>query len=201
MTSPPSRTGRPVGVGARAAAARPTGTPAVAKKPRKAAVPEPKQPAALLPIATVAVDISLSHLDRPFDYLVPNDLGDAAQPGARVRVRFAGRLVDGFVLDRLERSEHGGRLGYLERVVSPEPVLTAEVVALARAVAGRYVGSLADVLRLAVPPRHARAEVSVPEAGAVQPAAAATALPADWSTYPAGAAFLTAVARGSAARA
>lgn len=152
-------------------------------------------------MATVAVDISLSHLDRPFDYLVPTDLGDAAQPGVRVRVRFAGRLVDGYVLDRLERSEHGGRLGYLERVVSPEPVLAAEVLALARAVADRYVGSLADVLRLAVPPRHARAEASVPEAGADQPAAAATALPADWSAYPAGAAFLTAVTRASAARA
>lgn len=154
-----------------------------------------------MPVATVAVDISLSHLDRPFDYLVPTDLGDAAQPGVRVRVRFAGRLVDGYVLDRLERSEHGGRLGYLERVVSPEPVLAAEVLALARAVADRYVGSLADVLRLAVPPRHARAEASVPEAGADQPAAAATALPADWSAYPAGAAFLTAVTRASAARA
>ncbi|MDQ6658464.1 MAG: primosomal protein N' [Actinomycetota bacterium] len=218
MTPPRSRTAKPAGTGTRAAAAQSAGTPSTAKKPSKtAALPSPKQPVELLPVATVAVDISLSHLDRPFDYLVPADLGETAQPGARVRVRFAGRLVDGFVLDRLERSEHGGRLGYLERVVSPEPVLTAEVLALARAVADRYVGSLADVLRLAVPPRHAGAETAVPTApeaagdqpptagqpvaGADRPADITAALPAGWSDYPAGSAFLTAVTRGTAARA
>ena len=62
------------------------------------------------------------------------------------------------MLERVDASEHAGRLAYLERVVSPEPVLDPGVAALARAVADRYAGSLADVLRLAVPPRHARVE-------------------------------------------
>src|SRR5262249_16711241 len=69
------------------------------------------------PVARVCVDVSLPHLDRPFDYLVPAKLSESAQPGVRVRVRFAGQLVDGFVLERIERSEHGGRLANLERVV------------------------------------------------------------------------------------
>ena len=47
----------------------------------------------------------------------------------------------------------------------PEPVLTPEVAALARAVADRYAGTLADVLRLAVPPRHAAAESAPARAG------------------------------------
>ena len=34
-----------------------------------------------LPVARVAVDISLAHLDRPFDYLVPARLDQAAVPG------------------------------------------------------------------------------------------------------------------------
>lgn len=170
-----------------------------------------KQPAQRLPIALVAVDISLSHLDRPFDYLVPAGLDTDARPGARVRVRFAGRLVDGFVLQRREISDHGGRLGYLERVVSPEPVLSGEIAELARAVADRYVGSLADVLRLAIPPRHARAEASVPLAAAAAPVAPGGGGGGDssrvvqvsdaWAAYPAGRAFLTAVSRGKAARA
>ncbi|AVT40307.1 primosomal protein N' [Plantactinospora sp. BB1] len=104
------------------------------------------------------MDVPLAHLDRPFDYLVPADLADQARPGTRVRVRFAGQLVDGWLLDRAELSAHEGRLSYLERVVSPEPVLTPEIARLARAVADRYAGNLADVLRLAVPPRHARVE-------------------------------------------
>ena len=122
------------------------------------------------PVARVAVDVSLAHLDRPFDYLVPADLDEPAVPGCRVRVRFAGRLVDGFVLERRRTSEHDGQLAFLDKVVSAEPVLRPEVAALARAVADRYAGTLADVLRLAVPPRHARVE-NAPAAGA--PAASA----------------------------
>nr|WP_141961421.1 primosomal protein N' [Actinoallomurus bryophytorum] len=117
-----------------------------------------KQPAETLPVARVAVDMSLPHLDRPFDYLVPVTLDAVAVPGCRVRVRFAGQLVDGFLLDRVEKSDHEGRLAYLERVTSPEPVLAPEIAALAREIADRYAGTLADVLRLAIPPRHARVE-------------------------------------------
>ncbi|MER7475437.1 primosomal protein N', partial [Micromonospora sp. NPDC000018] len=103
----------------------------------------------------------LAHLDRPFDYLVPAELDADAVPGTRVKVRFAGQLVDGWLLERADDSGHTGRLAYLEKVVSPEPVLAPEVARLARAVADRYAGNLADVLRLAVPPRHARVEKDV----------------------------------------
>ncbi|MGC5286788.1 primosomal protein N' [Micromonospora sp. DT231] len=104
------------------------------------------------------MDVGLAHLDRPFDYLVPAELDAVAVPGTRVKVRFAGKLVDGWLLSRADDSGHTGRLAYLEKVVSPEPVLAPEIARLARAVADRYAGSLADVLRLAVPPRHARVE-------------------------------------------
>jgi primosomal protein N' (replication factor Y) len=113
-----------------------------------------------LPVARVAVDVSLPHLDRPFDYLVPERIADTARPGCRVRVRFAGQLTGGYLLSREAASEHPGRLAFLERVVSPEPVLTPEIAGLARAVADRYAGTLADVLRLAIPPRHAAAEAA-----------------------------------------
>jgi len=114
--------------------------------------------AAVLPVARVLVDVPLAHLDRPYDYLVAEPDDAIAQHGTRVRVRFAGRLVNGFITARLAESEHPGRLGFVERVLSAEQVLVPEVVELARAVADRYAGSIADVLRLAVPPRHARTE-------------------------------------------
>ena len=44
-------------------------------------------------------------------------------PGARVKVRFAGQDVDGFVLARAAATEHDGPLAPLRRVVSAEPVL------------------------------------------------------------------------------
>ena len=52
------------------------------------------------PIARVLPMLSVPHLDRDFDYLVSADQSDDAQPGVRVRVRFHGRLVDAFVLER-----------------------------------------------------------------------------------------------------
>ena len=122
--------------------------------------------AAELPVARIAVDVPLAHLDRPFDYAVPEHLDADARVGVRVRVRFAGRLVDGFVLERVAASEHPGRLAWLEKVVSTERALPPEIAALCRAVADRYGGVLADVLRLALPPRHARVEAESARAAA-----------------------------------
>jgi primosomal protein N' (replication factor Y) (superfamily II helicase) len=119
-------------------------------------VPEPSQPA--LPVARVAVDIPLSHLDRPFDYAVTAEQDSAAIPGARVRARFAGRLRDGFILERVATADHEGVLTPLSKIVSSEPVLTAEIATLIRKVADHYAGTFADVMRLAVPPRHAATE-------------------------------------------
>ena len=143
-------------------------------------------------------------------------------------MRFAGRQVGGFVLARVAESEHTGELGFIERVVSPEPVLTAEVADLARSVADRYAGTVADVLRLAVPPRHARVEKQAalaagagtcrPGRRALAPEPAATPAPApvavpapevaappvppEWSSdYPAGVGFFKAIREGRPARA
>src|SRR5882724_4379634 len=138
-----------------AKAEEPAKPPRRSKKPKE---PRTLRPAADHPVARIAVDLPLAHLDRPFDYLVPQRLADQARPGVRVRVRFAGKLTDGFLIERADDSEHQGSLRYLERVVSAEQVLTEEIAGLARAVADRYAGTLADVLRLAVPQRHARVE-------------------------------------------
>nr|WP_223188361.1 primosomal protein N' [Streptomyces sp. TRM68416] len=167
--------------------------------------------AAELPVARVLVDKGVLHLDRYFDYAVPAELDADAQPGVRVRVRFgAGRhrvrdgrregggLIDGFLVERLAESDYSGPLAALAQVVSPERVLSEELLGLARGVADRYAGSLADVLQLAVPPRSARAEQrpspeplpvpSAPEAGS-------------WRRYGHGAAFLESLASGGAPRA
>ncbi|MGW8362736.1 primosomal protein N' [Streptomyces wedmorensis] len=164
-----------------------------------------------LPVARVVVNKGALHLDQFFDYAVPEELDEAARPGVRVRVRFGagahqvkngrregGRLIDGFLVERRATSDYSGPLAALADVVSPEPVLGPEQLGLARAVADRYAGSLADVLQLAVPPRSARAEgrpspAPLPPPGPPEPGS--------WTRYERGTAFLDSLARGGAPRA
>ena len=152
------------------------------------------------PIARVLPMLTVPHLDREFDYLVPSDQSEEAQPGVRVRVRFHGRLVDAFVLERRSDTDHDGNLGWLDRVVSPEPVLAPDVRRLVEAVAARYAGTRADVLRLAVPPRHARVEREPASAGPQSPVADVDYL-AGWGAYGGAERFLAAIGEGRAARA
>ena len=147
----------------------------------------------------MAVDIPLSHLDRPFDYAVTAVQDAAAVPGARVRVRFAGRLRDGFILERVATADHEGALFPLSKIISSEPVLTAEIASLIRNVADHYAGTFADVMRLAVPPRHAATEQA-------QRGETRCSLPADHpagplADYPTGAGFLAALRAGRHPRA
>ncbi|MFC3386557.1 primosomal protein N' [Couchioplanes azureus] len=154
-----------------------------------------REPAATLPVGRVCVDVPLPHLDRPFDYLVSAADDAAAQPGVRVKVRFAGQMVSGFLLERVDSSSHA-KLAYVDKVVSPERVLDPEIARLARAIADRYSGNLPDVLRLAVPPRHARVEAESTPAVATR---AATTSPAAAVAPPTSAAAAVAPTTSAAA--
>ncbi|MCW2807373.1 MAG: hypothetical protein JWQ93_1328 [Marmoricola sp.] len=168
---------------------------------RRAKPPQEKVPipvAGTDPVARVLVDVALAHLDRPFDYAVPETMADDAQPGVRVKVRFAGQDVDGFVIERAATTEHTGRLQHLRRVVSAEQVLAPDVAALTGAVAKRYAGTRSDVLRLAVPPRHATVEKQPSEP---TPPITAARRPELTAHYPAAEPFLLGLAKGDCPRA
>ncbi|RKE17991.1 primosomal protein N' [Streptomyces sp. TLI_171] len=167
-------------------------------------------PAERQPVARVLVDKGVLSLDQYFDYAVPEAMSADAQPGVRVRVRFGGRvgahgrreggsLHDGFIVERRDDSDYAGPLAPLARVLSPEVVLTPRLLRLCRAVADRYAGTLADVLQLAVPPRHAGAE-GEPSPRPLPPPADAPAA-GSWERYAHGPEFLASLAGGHAPRA
>jgi primosomal protein N' (replication factor Y) len=167
-------------------------------RPRRVAKSEPT--ASEQPVARVLVDTPLAHLDRPFDYAVPQSMADDAVPGARVKVLFAGKSLGGFVVARAEHTDHTGSLTPLQRVVSSERVLLPAVAELAAQLAERYAGTRADVLRLAIPPRHATTErqPSAPEEPVEADVPGALA---GWASYPAAEAFLGHLAHGGSPRA
>ncbi|MDR0416929.1 MAG: hypothetical protein LBH76_06395, partial [Propionibacteriaceae bacterium] len=120
-------------------------------------------------VAQVYVDVGLPHLDRPFDYAVPAPWAETVRPGVRVKVRFAGRLADGWVVGTAASSAVA-KLSPLSRVVSPEAVLPPASARLIRAVADHMGGTFCDVARLAVPPRHAATEKAAPPPAEASPA-------------------------------
>lgn len=163
------------------------------KKRVKAEVPIAKT----APVAQIIIDSPLPHLDRVFDYAVPEKFAETAQPGVRVRVRFAGKLTDGWLISRSDESDHPGTLAALSNVISPEVALIPEILELAKSVVARQAGTLSDVLRSAIPNRHATAETTEfpppPKVSDIEPIA--------WSDYIGGAALIKRTIAGDAPRA
>jgi primosomal protein N' (replication factor Y) len=144
-----------------------------------AAVPSTRPPTTAAPlVARVLIDSALPQLDRLFDYGIPDELAALVIPGVRVRVplRSAGRVADGFVVEVVREGDYIGVLSELKSVVSPIPVLAAEVWGLARRAADRAAGTASDIVRLAVPTRQVRVEKAYLQAD-VSPRAAVTTGP------------------------
>lgn len=123
-----------------------------------------------LPVAQVLLESSVPHLDRPFDYAVPSDLDERIVPGCRVKVRFSGRDMAGYVLSRSQRPTTAARLSLISSVVSSLPLLSPEILHTAEQVAKRYAGVTSDVLRAAIPSRVARVEKEYAQVEAPIPA-------------------------------
>lgn len=125
------------------------------------APPEPVNVAAELeasgvpnPVARVRVDSTLPQVDRTFDYRVPAELSEDAVPGARVRVLFNGHEMTGYIEERTATTDWTRTsLLPLKSVLSRVPSVAPEIFELAEALADRYASTVANVLRLAVPPR------------------------------------------------
>ncbi|WP_341954819.1 primosomal protein N' [Salinibacterium sp. TMP30] len=122
-------------------------------------------------IARVLIDSPLPQLDRLFDYAIPEKLRGEARAGVRVKapLKTLGRLVEGWIVELTDTVGFAGKLSELDSVISPFPVLAPEIWTLARTAADRAAGNAADVLRLGIPKRHARAEKSLPGTTSTSP--------------------------------
>ncbi|NWN86941.1 MAG: primosomal protein N' [Micrococcaceae bacterium] len=110
------------------------------------------------PVAKVLLETPVPHLDRYFDYLIPQELDTAAKPGVRVKVRFGHQQLFGWLIQRTDTIDTVARLTRLQKVVSVMPVLEPKVLELAQLIAQDYGSITADVLRAVIPRRVAGVE-------------------------------------------
>lgn len=161
----------------------------------------PRVPASSKSVARVLPLLGLAHLDRFFDYQIDSEQDEAVQPGVRVRIRFAGRLVDALVMERVSNTEHQGTLKWLERVISPVVVFPAQTRQLVEALAERYAGVRSDIIRSAIPSRHAQAESSDTDTAWEDLGITQEPDLSAWAVYQYGQSFVDAVLAGTTARA
>jgi primosomal protein N' (replication factor Y) len=96
-------------------------------------------------------DVSLPvPLDQPFTYSLPATLRHRVRVGSRLMVPFGTRKLTGVIL-RCHDDPPGVATRDALRLIDSEPVLSAELMALGRWIAGYYCSPLGDVLRAMLP--------------------------------------------------
>jgi primosomal protein N' (replication factor Y) len=97
------------------------------------------------------VDVSLPvPLDQPFTYSLPETLRHRVKVGSRILVPFGTRKLTGVIL-RCHDERPDMAVRDAMRLLDSEPVLTEELLALGRWIAGYYCAPLGDVLRGMLP--------------------------------------------------
>ena len=103
-------------------------------------------------VAKIAVSAATYWIDKPYDYLIPEELQERAVPGARVSVPFSrgNRRCEGIILALAENSEYGQLKAIIE-VLDPQPVLTPEQIKLALFMRERFFCTVYDAVKAILP--------------------------------------------------
>ena len=103
-------------------------------------------------IVKVAVRAAPYSIDKPYDYLVPEPLLEAAVPGVRVTVPFGrgNRTSEGMILARVQGEKVQG-LKPLDSVLDSGPVLDGDGIALALWMRQRYFCTMFEAVKTILP--------------------------------------------------
>ncbi|MED4555287.1 primosomal protein N' [Lysinibacillus capsici] len=103
-------------------------------------------------IAEVIVDVSTYHVDRPFDYQVPVEWISVIELGSRVKVPFGPRNVLGFVVGlKKETDVPLNKLKAIKQILDMEPVLTEEMLRMAKWLKNDTICYEIDALQVMLP--------------------------------------------------
>lgn len=103
-------------------------------------------------VAKIAVSAATYWIDKPYDYLIPEELAQKAVPGARVYVPFArgNRRSEGIILALSEHSEYE-KLKPIQSVLDDEPILTAQQIKLALFMRERFYCTVYAAVKAILP--------------------------------------------------
>lgn len=104
-------------------------------------------------VAKIAVSAATYWLDKPYDYLIPENMRGVVTVGARVTVPFSrgNRQSEGIVLGITDHSEYGDKLKPIMSVLDTEPVLTGAQLKLALWMHDRLFCTVYDAVKTILP--------------------------------------------------
>ena len=102
--------------------------------------------------ADVIVDITAEALDRPFSYIVPEEMRKNVVVGSFVMVPFGNRMVRGYVIGFHDTCDYDpDKMKAISSVMTGEETAEARLIALAAWMSRNYGGIMAQALRTVLP--------------------------------------------------
>ena len=102
-------------------------------------------------IAKVLVEINNINVDKTFDYIVPFEYIEKIKIGMRVKVPFASRELEGFVLDLVNSVDDNYELKEIISIVDEEPILNNELLHLGQFMSKKYFSTLISCYQTMLP--------------------------------------------------
>lgn len=102
-------------------------------------------------IAKVLVEINNINVDKTFDYIVPFEYIEKIKIGMRVKVPFANRELEGFVLDLVNSTDDNYELKEIISIVDAEPILNNELLHLGKFMSKKYFSTLISCYQTMLP--------------------------------------------------
>lgn len=105
-------------------------------------------------VAKIAVSAAPYWIDKPYDYLIPEEMAGSALPGVRVLVPFSrgNRACEGIILGVSESSEYSpDKLKAVLRLLDEEPILSGEQIKLALFMRDRFFCTVYDAVKAILP--------------------------------------------------
>ncbi|MEE3333788.1 MAG: primosomal protein N' [Ruminococcus sp.] len=102
-------------------------------------------------VVGVAVDNTTGSFDKIFDYSVPDNLADIAEPGRRIMVPFGrgNRYRQGMIM--YKKQAQSDKLKLISSVLDKSPVITGEMIRLAGFMKRRYFCTYYDAVKTMLP--------------------------------------------------
>jgi len=88
---------------------------------------------------------------KPFTYIIPAEFKQFAKPGVRAVAPFGKRILTGFIINIIEKTDVSEKLKPISDILDDKPIFTSTDLKFYQWISGYYLCSLGEALKLGIP--------------------------------------------------